>query len=123
MPNTTARVIAHFREVDTQSYYPIFNSGKRNLLKQFKAPLRRGNGPREAPKVHFFEKAKAAAVALRDAERAATLVNIRHWPAKSLLESMIGAQKGQYTLAELRPVRLCRSGYTNLAGGNCIDKQ
>jgi hypothetical protein len=36
---------------------------------------------------------------------------------------MIGAQKGQYTLAELRPVRLCRSGYTNLAGGNCIDKQ
>jgi hypothetical protein len=69
MPNTTARVIAHFREVDTQSYYPIFNSGKRNLLKQFKAPLRRGNGPREAPKVHFFEKAKAAAVALRDAEK------------------------------------------------------
>jgi hypothetical protein len=29
IPNTTARVMTHLREVDTQSYYPIFNSGKR----------------------------------------------------------------------------------------------
>jgi hypothetical protein len=109
--------------VDTQSYYPIFNSGKRNLLNNSRLHCGAAMGQEKLQRCIFSKKPKPLLLLCGTRKRAAKLVNIRHWPAKSLLEFMIGAQKGQYTLAELRPVRLCRSGYTNLAGGNCIDKQ
>jgi hypothetical protein len=81
MPNTTARVIAHLREVDTPAHIIRFSTQVKGICSTIQGFTAAEAMVQETLQKRILCKTKAAAVPFRDAERVATFTMIRASPA------------------------------------------